>query len=148
MESESESDDESSRRIVAIDNGSSLIRAGIAGEDIPLTFKTTVGCLESGIIMDWDSMEKIWRRIFNDELSINSEECSVLMSEPVNAPKEQREKVTEILMETFNVDRMFLQNTADLSIYGSGRNGAVAVDCGYHAVTITPRYEGWSLFSI
>eukprot|EP01084_Bolivina_argentea_P286449 491360_1 len=41
--------------------------------------------IDRGIVCDWDAMEKIWHYTFYNELRIQPEECSILMTEsPLN----------------------------------------------------------------
>ena len=60
-------------------------------------------------------------------------------------PTESREKMAEILFESFNVPRYacFLQGT--LSLFCSGRITGLTVDSGDGVTHIVPIYEGYSI---
>ena len=58
--------------------------------------------------MDWEAMEKIWHHSYYNELRVSPDEHPVLMSEPPLNPRQNREKMAEILFEKFNVPSFYL----------------------------------------
>jgi actin-related protein len=48
-------------------------------------------------------MEKIWEYCFSNELRVDPSENRVLLAEPHLNPKDIREKMTELMFETFEV---------------------------------------------
>ena len=101
--------------------------------------------IEHGIVTNWDDMEKIWHHTFYKELRVAPEEHPVLLTEAPLNPKYNRERMTKIMFETFNVPAMFVANQAVLSLYASLRTtGIVIHGCDGVCHTI-PIYEGYAL---
>merc|ERR1712196_722143 len=149
--------DEEDKPAIVVDNGSGMMKAGCSGEDAPkVTFSSVVGYpkqktalvgtdkdyyigeeaqqkrgililkypLEHGIVQNWDDM------VVGDENEADEDCCGVLLTEAPMNPKDNRERMTQIMFETFNVRRYYVNIQAVLSLYASGRTTGVVVDCG------------------
>ncbi len=101
--------------------------------------------IEHGIVTNWDDMEKIWHHTFYNELRVAPEEHPVLLTEAPFNPKANREKMTQIMFETFNVPALYVSSTAELVLYASGRTTGVVIEIGDGVGHIVPVYEGYCL---
>ena len=154
---------------LVIDNGSQLIKSGFAGDDSPrAVFPSVVGRprhsgvmlgmnqrdvyvgdevqvkrgilslrypIEHGIVTNWDDMERIWRHTFYNELRV------VLRTEVPLNPKANKEKMTQIMFETFNIPFLHQCITPLLSLYASGRTTGLVIDSGGGVSHVVPIFK-------
>ena len=156
---------------VVIDNGSDTIKVGFSGQNAPkAVFPSKVGIpthvtankdnyyvgdeieskggvlkiqrpINGGVIHDWDGMEKILHHAFSKEMSVDPEDYKVLLTDNV-ADDSHRQKMAEIMFETFNVPGLLVKLQSVLSLYNTGRISGVVVDSGYETTNVTPIYDG------
>ena len=154
---------------IVIDHGSGFIRSGFAWDDAPtFVFSSVFGShhledhkideeirskreilslrypIERGIITNWDDMEKIWHHTFYNELQVDPTEHPTLLIESCfNQPN--RDKMVEIMFETFNVPATYVTNSGPLSLFFCVRVTGVTVGIGHGVCSVVPVYGSYFL---
>ena len=101
--------------------------------------------IESGIVNSWEDMQKVWEYAFTNELRVDPSEHKVLLTEAPSNPKANREKMTTIMFETFQVAGLYVAIQAVLSLYANGRTTGLVVDSGDGVTHTVPVFEGFSI---
>ena len=164
-------EDEEIKKPIIIDNGTGYIKAGFEGETEPkIVIPNQIGrpklngenkydfyCgddikenreklrltspIERGEVKNWDDMEIIFGHILC-KLTDCQEEHNVLVSEPTMNPKSQKEKITQMMFETFNISGLYIANQGVLSLLSYGIYNGISVDSGEGITQFVPMYDG------
>ncbi|CAO2816115.1 unnamed protein product [Amaranthus hypochondriacus] len=150
---------------VVVDAGSKLLKAGFAVPDqtppliIPTQMKkvlddgstvnassiedVTIEPITRGFIRDWDAMEDLLHHVLYTGLGWEiGNEGQILFTDPLSTPKSIREKLVQLLFETFNVSGFYAAEQGVLSLYAVGRISGCTVDVGHGKIDIAPVIEG------
>ncbi|XP_008567936.1 PREDICTED: alpha-centractin isoform X2 [Galeopterus variegatus] len=123
---------------VVIDNGSGVIKAGFAGDQIPkYCFPNYVGRPKHVRVMAGALEGDIF-------IGPKAEHPVLLTEAPLN-PRKNRERAAEVFFETFNVPALFISMQAVLSLYATGRTTGVVLDSGDGVTHAVPIYEGFAM---
>ena len=101
--------------------------------------------IEHGIITNWEDMEKIWEYCYFNELRTKPETHPTLVTEAPMNPKVNREKMTQIFFENFNVPSFYVAVQAVMALYSAGRTTGIVLDSGDGVTHNVPVFEGYSI---
>ncbi|KAJ5078501.1 actin-7-related [Anaeramoeba ignava] len=98
--------------------------------------------IQNKMITDWDDIEKIWFHTFYNELRIDPEDKTVILSEPSLNRKKIREICFEIMFETFSPQFFWMANSGFLALLFSEKKTGIVIEFGYSQMYIIPIFEG------
>ena len=101
--------------------------------------------IKRGEVTDWDKFENLMHYLLYSEMKVVPEEVSILITESPRTSRENREKLTEILFETFNVKRLHIANSSMVGLFSYGKTSGLIVDSGFNITSTVPIYEGYPL---
>ena len=160
-------DDYGKKPSIIIDNGSYMIKSGFSNDDSPrICFRNCFGypknkdiyykdyyignqmkgqmcalrldyLIKDGVIQNWDKMEKIWGYLFKDQLNVDPLEYNIILTQPLMNSKDEKEKMAQIMFETFNVPSLYLAYSIDLSFYSSFKGSGLFIDLGANSTQIS-----------
>ena len=160
-------DDYGKKPSIIIDNGSYMIKSGFSNDDSPrICFRNCFGypkneniyykdyyignqmkgqmcalrldyLIKDGVIQNWDKMEKMWGYLFKDQLNVDPLEYNIILTQPLMNSKDEKEKMAQIMFETFNVPSLYLAYSIDLSFYSSFKGSGLFIDLGANSTQIS-----------
>nr|XP_020729777.1 actin-like isoform X2 [Odocoileus virginianus texanus] len=118
------------------DYGSGFSKVGFAGTEAPLAvFPTILGKLR----------HEIWHYSFYQMLHVAPEQHPLLMAEPPLNSMSSKERLSQILFETFSVPALYLANQGVLSLYASGHTAGMTIESGEGMTYFVPIIDGCPL---
>ncbi|KAL7872636.1 hypothetical protein SRHO_G00076190 [Serrasalmus rhombeus] len=100
--------------------------------------------MKNGIISNWDQMETIWQHVFQ-QLRVDAEDHPVLLTEGVMNPQVNRQRMVQLMFESFNIPLTFIALQPVLALYAAGRTTGVVFDSGDGVSHSVPVFDGYSL---
>jgi actin len=101
--------------------------------------------IENGIIEDFEQMEVLWEYTFVEQLKVNPTNHPLLLTEPPYNPKPNRERMGEIMFETFGVPCLNISIQGVLALLGQGRTTGLVLDSGEGVTNTIPIFDGFGL---
>jgi actin, other eukaryote len=101
--------------------------------------------IEHGVVKNWDDMEKVWTHAFANELRIATDEHHIFITEASLNPKQNREKMTQIMFDKFNINSFYVGNQSVLSLYSIGKLSGLVLYSGDGVTHSDPIFEGYSI---
>ena len=108
--------------------------------------------VQRGVVNDWDHMETLWRHVMENELRVvveaSDEEpdvSGVMLMDRINSSLADREKMCQIMFETFDTPGFHLAPFSSLALYAAAKTTGVAVHCGEGISQAVPVYEGFTM---
>jgi len=101
--------------------------------------------MENGIVRNWEDALSLWDYTFTEKLKVKPAECKIMLTEAPMNPKQNREKMVEVMFEHYGFQGCYIAIQAVLVLYAQGLLTGVVVDSGDGVTHIVPVYEGFSL---
>ena len=161
----------SKERILVIDLGNYLTKAGFASEGYPkLVFpsvvaydsdqsrflvgeeavKNTSSKVEKkypiihNLVWDWIAIKEIFKYIF-DKLNIDIKYISVLIGEPTKNAPENRKKLIKILFEELQVPKLLIIKQSEMILHTMWSKTGLVLDIGHSTGYCVPYYQGFEI---
>lgn len=92
----------------------------------------------TGRISNWEALEVIYEYLLYEQLGWpEGDEGFVLCTENVPCmPRRDREYLTQMLFETFNVKGCYLLDSSVASLYAAGKTDGIVVDVGHTGTNV------------
>lgn len=101
--------------------------------------------VENGIIENFEDMEKLWEYTFFEKLDANPMRHPLVLTEPPYNPRPNREKICEVMFESFGVPSLNISIQGVLALLGHGRTSGVVLSSGEGVTSTIPIFDGFGL---
>ncbi|KAJ9530642.1 hypothetical protein QJQ45_014755, partial [Haematococcus lacustris] len=99
--------------------------------------------IQQGQIVDFAGLESlIHSSIYNQLGWPIGDEGAIVFCEPLLTPRSDREQLTQLMFEVFNVNGLYVQDQATLTLYALGKLTGCVVDIGYEKSDIATVTDG------
>lgn len=98
-----------------------------------------------GQIEDWNKMEQIWQYTYENELVVDPQEHTILVTEPPLMSNKYHEKLAEIFFESLHVENFYSSITSVLALYSTGKTTGIVLESGEGITHSVPIFEGFAI---
>lgn len=98
--------------------------------------------MENGVIENFSDMQHLWDYTF-ENLGVEPRAHSLLLTEPPYNPRPNREKVVEMMFETYQVPSLNISIQGVLALLGQGRTTGLVLDSGEGVTYTMPIFDGF-----
>ncbi|TNV77683.1 hypothetical protein FGO68_gene2189 [Halteria grandinella] len=102
--------------------------------------------IRQGVIVDFDMLEKLLEDVISNDLKYTFEGQKILLTEqPGQNTKEVRDKLAQMMFETYKAEAVYFGNQQVLSLYANAKSTGTVIDVGHGKTHIVPIYEGFAI---
>lgn len=77
--------------------------------------------MENGIVRSWEDMHHLWDYTFGPQrLDVSPPDCKILLTEPPMNPLKNRQKIIEVMFESYRFEGVYIAIQAVLTLYAQG----------------------------
>jgi len=138
------------KKCLIVDQGAESIRAGIVPDASP-TFNTPsimegtkLPLISKNNITSFDGLESIWLNIFKT-LCLDPIDNDCFFINNGLTPLSQQRTFIEILFEKYRFGRVLFANTLITTLYSTGGDTGLVLECGYSNSQVLPIYRGYAI---
>ncbi|KAH3762316.1 actin, cytoplasmic 2 [Pelomyxa schiedti] len=95
-----------------------------------------------GVVTRWNELETLLSHIIMAEMRVDGNEQPLFLTDPPFTPRQQREKLAQILFECWGVPALYIHTQGTLSVFAAGCTTGIAVEVGDGVTQIVPVLEG------
>jgi hypothetical protein len=76
--------------------------------------------MEHGIVRNWEDMKLLWDYTFHEKLRVDPAGRKVLLTEPPMNPKQNRQRMCQVMFEEYGFGGVYISIQAVLTLYAQG----------------------------
>ena len=101
--------------------------------------------VENRVFTNFEDTTALLTHIFANEVKVPADKHPLVMTLTSLTPQESKEKILEIIMETFRVPAFYPASPSAACLYAAGVTSGVVVDSGEAGTLVMPVFQGFSM---